>query len=79
MTNTVKYRDARPLATVPLCNFGGLVILDLDAAAETAVSGFDFGNGPEKIRVTRIHTAQSGRMYIRRYGVLYYLDEMVRI
>lgn len=61
-----------------LSNFGGLAIVSIDHASDTCYSCFDFGNGPENARRTKICYTDSGRAYIRRYNRRYYFDEIMR-
>ena len=67
------------IGTYTLCNSGGLAIVSIDPASNTCYSCFDFGNGPENGRRTKIYYASSGRAYIRRYGHRYYMDEIMRV
>lgn len=62
----------------PICNFGGLAIISIDPASDTCYSCFDFGNGPENGRRTRICYSSGGRPYIRRYNRRYYFDEIMK-
>lgn len=75
-----RYAETKPLAVFPMNNFGGLEILDVvGATTDYAVACFNWGNGRQKIRKHIISTSPSGRTYIRKYGVRYYLDQMMRV
>ena len=63
----------------PMSNFGGLAIVSVDPASDTCFSCFDWGEGPQDFRRTKIYYTNSGRAYIRRYNRRYYFDEIMRI
>lgn len=73
-----KYADAPAVGALPLSNWGGLEILDLDINEEAIVACFNFGNGREMIRRHRIIYTSAGRAYIRKAGRRYYLDNIMR-
>lgn len=80
MSKYKEYENARPIATLPLCNWGGLAILAYrPGATDTMVSAWDLGSGYENIRETRVHTTPGGRDYLIRRGRRYYLDQFMRI
>lgn len=74
--NKIKGGEIPPIGYQCLCNYGGLVIYQINGA--TCISAFDFGNGIEGIKETSIHYARSGRAYIIRYQKAYYFDEIIR-
>lgn len=67
------------IGSYPIYSHGGLAIISIDPASDTCLSCFDFGNGSENIRRTRIFYTISGRSYIRRYNRRYYFDEIMKI
>lgn len=80
MSKYGEYKTARPIGALPLSNFGGLVVLAINYGVYvTAVSAFEWGDGYQGIRETRIHETPAGRAYIRRYSVRYYMDQIIRI
>jgi hypothetical protein len=76
MTLKEKYKNAEPVGLYTLCNFGGLVILDMDG--EKATAAYDFGDGYTQIRRHTIFYTYTGRAYIRKNGRRYYFDQIMR-
>ena len=76
MTLKEKYKNADPVGLYTLCNFGGLVILDIED--EKATAAFDFGDGYTQIRRHTIFYTYTGRAYIRKNGRRYYFDQIMR-
>ena len=70
------YKNAVPIGTYPLCNFGGLAILAIEG--EQAVAAFNFGDGYKQIRRHTIFYTYTGRAYIRKNGRRYYFDQIIR-
>ena len=70
------YKNAVPIGTYPLCNFGGLAILAIED--RQAVAAFNFGEGYKQIRRHTIYCTYTGRAYIRKNGRRYYLDQIIR-
>lgn len=69
----------KPCGGLCLCNWGGLVVYEIIYGIDDAIiSGFDYGNGPQDLRTTKIYYTCGGRAYIRRYNRRYYLDEISR-
>ncbi|MBO6272777.1 hypothetical protein J6O48_08370 [bacterium] len=80
MTLYKTYENTEAVGTFPLCNFGGLEILDiLYGINDYAVACFNFGTGRQQIRKHKIHYTPAGRSYIRKQGVRYYFDEIMRV
>ena len=77
MTLKERYKDAAPVGLYTLCNYGGLVILDMDD--EKATVAFDFGEGYKQIRRHNIYYTYTGRAYIRKGGTRYYFDQIMRL
>ena len=76
MTLKEKYKNAEPVGLYTLCNFGGLVILDMDG--EKATAAYDSGDGYKQIRRHTIFYTYTGRAYIRKNGRRYYFDQIMR-
>ena len=77
MTLKERYKNADPVGLYTLCNFGGLVVLDIDD--EKATAAFDFGDGYQQIRRHTIFYTYTGRAYIRKGGTRYYFDQIMRL
>ena len=77
MTLKEKYKNADPVGVYVLCNYGGLVILDMND--EKATVAFDFGEGYKQIRRHNIYYTYTGRAYIRKGGTRYYFDQIMRL
>jgi len=71
------YENIKPVAVLGLCNFGGIAIYSINE--DFVVSGFDFGNGVENVRETKIYTRLDGSSYFRRYGTIYNLSDFIRV
>lgn len=75
-----KYANAKAIGVLPLCNFGGLEILDIEYGIEDyVIACFNFGNGRYDFRRHKICTTPSGRQYFRKQGTRYYFDEVMRV
>ena len=78
MTLKEMYKDKQSIATVCLCNWGGLEVLDvLYGIEDYLVTCFNYGDGRTSISRNKIYHTTSGRDYIRKCGRRFYLDEMV--
>ena len=74
-----KYKETPAMGVLPLCNWGGLVILDVDPCGQWIVSCLDVGEGRVQIKRSKIFfDCDSGRMFFRRFNTKYYLDEVMR-
>lgn len=73
-----QFENAEPIGIYTMSNWGGLVILEIDDAAEMAVAAFAWGDGYRKIRRHKIHYSALGRPYIRKNGTRFYFDQIVR-
>lgn len=80
-TLSKQYESRRPLAVLPLSNFGCLAILDtLTECGETLIiAAWDFGTGYQNTRRHRVQETTSGRPFIRKGNRRFYLDQMQRI
>lgn len=76
-----EYADKKAVGTFATSNFGGIEILDLvDKNNDLAVVAcFNFGTGRQQIRRHTIKETASGRMFIRKAGRRYYLDQFMRV
>lgn len=73
-----QYENAAPVGVYPICNFGGLAILDIDDAGDVATAAWSFGDGLQGIRRHKINYTFTGRAYIRKGGRRYYFDQIIR-
>lgn len=74
------YVNARTIAVIPLSNHGGLEILESGTNCDDQLLAcFNFGNGREYFHFHNVHCTPSGRAFIRKMGVRYYLDQMMRV
>lgn len=73
-----QFENAAPIGIYTMSNFGGLVILEIDDAAEIAVAAFAWGDGYRNIRRHKIHYSALGRPYIRKKGTRFYFDQIMR-
>ena len=72
-----KYADTKAIGVCPLCNFGGVEILDIiNGWDDYAVACFNFGTGRQKIRRYKIQWTDSREStpFIRKEGVRYYFS-----
>ena len=70
-------KQYKPIASLCLSNWGGIVILT--ANDDYITSGFDFGDGIKSVYTTRLYTGVDGGYYFRRYGRTYHIDDFVRL
>ena len=74
-----QYETTKPVAFLAMCSFGGIEILDIIYDIdEYAIACFNFGTGRQQIRKHKIQVSSSGRNYIRKQNVRYYLDQFIR-
>ena len=67
------------IGSYTLSNTSALVVyIDLNEGDVTSAF-LSWDNPPQKKRRTKIYTSTSGRFYIRRYNIRYYLDEFIRV
>lgn len=80
MTLYRTYENTKAIGTYALSNFGGIEILDiLYGIDDYAVACFNFGTGRQQIRKHKIQYTPAGRAYIRKQGIRYYFDEIMRV
>lgn len=80
-TLSKQYESRRPLAVLPLSNFGGLAILDIlsECGDSIIIAAWNFGRGYENTRRHTVKETTSGRSFIRKGNRRFYLDQMQRI
>lgn len=71
--------ETAPSGVLPLSNHGGVAIWLVDGYGDECIAAYNFGGGIDKARRHCIHVSDSGREYIRKEGVRYYLDEFRRV
>lgn len=74
-----KYANARAIGILPLCNFGGLEILETEYNCGPILACFNFGEGRTDFHFHNVHYSESGRAYIRKCGRRYFLDLVMRV
>lgn len=79
MTLYKQYEKSTPIGVIGLCSWGGVEVLDyLPGIEDYLVTAFNFGTR-YMIRKNKVLTAPNGRVYFRKLGRRYYLDEAFRI
>ncbi|MBS6135517.1 MAG: hypothetical protein KH706_03055 [Faecalibacterium prausnitzii] len=79
MTMRQKYAGSKPVGVIPLSNWGGLEILDIESGCtDKIVAAFNFGEREQPHRYRQYENAE-GRVFIKVGGVRYYLDEALRV
>ena len=74
-----EYAAAPAIGYFTMSNFGDIELLDIEYGIEDKVIAcFNFGTGRQQIRRHKICSLESGRQYIRKQGVRYYLDQFMR-
>ena len=74
-----QYANTTPIGIYGMSNWGGLEILDIQYGIDDyAIASFNFGTRQD-IRRHKIQTAPSGRLFIRKQGTRFYLDEVMKI
>lgn len=69
----------KPIAVMPMCNFGGLAIMEIIHGIDDKVVVCDsYGDGYKHRTVHKLYTSTKGT-YFRRYGKRYYLDDFMKI
>ena len=68
----------KPIAVMPMCNFGGLAIMEIIQCDNKVVVCDNYGDGYKHRTVHKLYTNKKGT-YFRRYGKRYYLDDFMRI
>ena len=81
ITLSKQYESRRPLAALPLSNFGSLVILDIlsECGDSIIIAAWNFGRGYENIHRHTVKQTTSVRFFIWKGNRRFYLDQMQRI
>ena len=77
-----QYENAAPVGAYTMCNTSALVILDIDSAGDIAVAAFTNPArqpGYYNIRRHKISYTYTGRPYIRKGGMRFYFDQIIRM
>ena len=71
--------DYKPIATLCLCNFGGLAIMDIEYGIDDYVWVTEnYGNGYKNITRNKIYYNRNNEEYFVRDGVRWYLKDFMR-
>lgn len=77
MTLYEKYSESTPIGFIGCSNWGGVEVLDyLPGIEDYLVTAFNYGTR-YMIRRNKVLITPSGRMYFRKLGRRYYLDEVI--
>lgn len=86
MTIEMLYKDKKPIGTAHFTNSIGLLVYavleeDQTAADQEAnyVTAWHDGEAPRNFRRAKVHTSQTGRDYVRKNGLIFFLDEIMRV
>lgn len=73
-------KDYKPLAIYPVCNFGGLAIMEIEDGCDTYVYVADnYGDGYKNLTKNKIYYNGQGKPYFIRYRKRYYLDDFLKV
>lgn len=79
-TKYAKYENIPAIGAFPISNYGGLEILAIGYDInDYVIACFNYGDGRKDIRRHKIQVSNSGRLFIRKYGVRYYLDQIMKM
>ena len=74
-----KFAETKAIAYYPMSNFGGIEILSVwNLIDDYVIACFNFGTGRQQIRRHKVYVTPSCRVYIRKQGVRYYLDQFMK-
>ena len=72
--------DYKPAGVLPMNNFGGLAIMEIEHGIEDYLYVCDnYGDGYKNITKNKIRYNARGNAYFMRYGKRYYLDQFMRV
>ena len=77
-----QYENAAPVGAYTMGNTFALVILDIDSAGDIAVAAFTKPAGQPgyyNIRRHKISYTHTGRPYIRKGGMRFYFDQIMKM
>lgn len=73
------WKTKKPIGTLCLSNFGGLLVLDIECGIEDKIiTCFDFGSGRKNFGKNKIYYNSNGDAYFVKFGKRYYLNEIMR-
>lgn len=79
MTLKRMYNNRKPIGVYPTCNFGGVIILDMQYDIDdSVVTAYDFGDGYKSIRHNKVYYSSKGA-YIVKGKTRYYLSDFMRV
>lgn len=86
MTIEMLYKDNSPIGAAHVTNSIGLLVFaaredDYVAAEQNAdyVTAWHDGESSRNFRRAKVHTSSEGRNYIRKNGMIFFLDEIMRV
>lgn len=72
--------QTRPSGAYSICNTFGLSVWLLDGAGDECIAAYAcIGEGYYHAHKHKIHYSEGGRPFIRKGGVRYYFDEIMRV
>jgi len=75
-----QYKDKKPVGVYPMCNHGGVEILDIIYGIEDyVVARYNFGEPEEKLHKVKIRSTPSGLPYINLDGNYIRLGECLKV
>lgn len=73
-------KDYKPLAVYPMCNLGGMAIMEIEDGCGTYVYVTDnYGDGYKNLTKNKVYYNRKGEAYFIRYGKRYYLDNFLKV
>lgn len=77
----MKYpNDYKSAGVLPLCNHGGLAVMEFEHGVDTYVYIADhYGDDYKNITRNKIYHNAKGNPYFVRYGKRYYLNDFMRV
>lgn len=74
-----EYENIEAIGYYCMGNYGGLEVLDIEYGIDDKlITCFNFGTGRQMIRRNKVLTTSNGRLYIRKAGYRFYLDNIMR-
>ena len=72
--------EQKPLATLPICNHGGICIMKIIDGIDTeVVSAENYGDGYIRTAKARVRYDRKGNPYFLRFRQRYYLNEFMKV
>lgn len=69
----------RVIAVYPVCNFGGIEVLELNAVEEIIEIAVNNGESRDYRGCYKLYATKTGRSFFRMGGLAYYLDQFLRV